>query len=141
MDQSQIAALARSAALRTVQSNIGNLGNCPSCVVSSFNGLGSCPSCIVPMLSGLGCDCEETGVAKCDACRKQMGDWKAEFGDWKAEFGDVSGSLWDVIKPALPWILLTGVVAGFAGWKMGNIYCSAKNKVSSAFGAKKKRRK
>jgi hypothetical protein len=119
LSQTQIADLARSSALRTVQSNIGNFGNCPSCVL--------------PFLSGLGCDCEKTGVAKCDSCRSHMGEWTRGF-------GDVSGSLWDMIKPVFPWILLTGVVAGFAGWKLGNVYCTAKNKVSGAFSVKRKRK-
>ena len=119
LSQVQIADLARRSALNTVQSNIGNLGNCPSCVV--------------PFLSGFGCDCEKTGVAKCDSCRSHMGEWMREF-------GDVSGSLWDMIKPAFPWILLTGVVAGLAGWKLGNVYCTAKNKVNSALGGKRRKR-
>lgn len=125
MNQAQIADLAKRSALRTVQTDIGN---CASCVAT--------PS----TLSGLGCPCESAGKKSGSKCGcSQMSAWTKEFGAWTKEFGGVASSIWDAAKPALPWILLSIVISGFAGWKLGNIYCGTKNKINSVLGNKKGR--
>lgn len=119
MKQSEIANMAQKAALRTVQSNIGNL-----------NGFSNCPACVATSMLG-DCDCHKKGVAKCASCKhKKLGSWTKEFGSWTKEFGDWTADVWT----SLPYILVTGALAGFVGWELGK-------RSKKFFGARKRRKK
>jgi len=94
MDQALAARLAKSSALRTKQTNIGN---CAACVMAPsflFNGLSGLPT-------------NQTAYLAKSAVAAQGG-----IGSWASSF-------WEYIQPYFAWILLSGLIMGFVGWKFG----------------------
>lgn len=98
MDQALAANMAKRAALRTKQSNIGSCSACAS----------STPSFL---LSGL------SGLATSNVAKLAQSAVKAQKG-----LGQVTSSIWDYIQPYLAWILLAGLIMGIVGFKFGKFF-------------------
>lgn len=50
----------------------------------------------------------------------------------------ITGSAVSYFKPMIPWILLSGIISWYVGWKMGGVYCSArllKRRIGSGIGS------
>lgn len=100
MDQALAAKMAKRSALTTIQSNIGNLGNCTSCA--------SNPNFLFNGLSGLSTSNTARLAQNAVTAQKGLGSW--------------ASNIWDYVQPYLAWILLSGLIMGFVGWKFGKFF-------------------